>query len=104
MPEDKKPTRQRRRFTAQQKAQAVRLHLLEQQPVSDICDQNQILPNQFYDWQKRLFENAEAAFTTKNNSEKRTKDFEAKLAEKDAVIAELLEEHLRLKKRFGGRS
>jgi transposase-like protein len=104
MPEKTKPIRQRRRFTAQQKIQVVRLHLLEQRPLSDLCEEYEILPSQFYDWQKRLFENGEAAFETKGESDRRCKEFTEKLAEKDSVIAEILEEHLRLKKGLGVRS
>ena len=103
MPEKKKPTRQRR-FTAQQKLQVVRLHLLEQRTLSDLCDEYEISPGQFYDWQKRLFENGEAAFATKDDSSRLRKELTKKLAEKDSIIAELLEEHLRSKKKLGGRS
>ena len=103
MPENKKPIRQRRRYTAQQKLQVVRLHLLEQRPLSDLCDEYEISPSQFYDWQRRLFENGEAAFATKDDSGRQCKELTEKLAEKDSIIAEILEEHLRLKKRLGGR-
>ena len=51
-----------RRFTPQEKLAILRLHLLEQTPISDLCDQHGIHPTMFYRWQKEFFENAAAAF------------------------------------------
>lgn len=36
-------------------------------PISDLCEQRQIQVAQFYQWQKQLFENADAAFERKGN-------------------------------------
>jgi transposase-like protein len=41
----------------------LRLHLLEQKPVSDLCDPFGIQPNLFYRWQREFFENGATAFT-----------------------------------------
>ena len=49
--------KQRRSFSAEQKVAVVRRHLVEGVPVSDLCDEQQISPTQFYQWQKQLFEN-----------------------------------------------
>lgn len=57
--------RERRHFTAQQKVAIVKRHLVDGVSVSDLCDQHQILPTQFYQWQKQLFEGAAAAFKKK---------------------------------------
>lgn len=40
----------------------LRLHLLEGQPISEICDSEGIHPTQFYQWQKTFFEKGIAAF------------------------------------------
>lgn len=103
MPDSNETKSSRRRFSPHQKAQTVRLHLLEDRAISDLCDEQQIQPSQYYQWQTQLFKGAEAAFATNgaSNDKKRIQDLEAKLAEKDSVIAELLETHLRLKKRLG---
>src|SRR5207302_9622469 len=52
----------RRHFTAQEKAAIVKRHLLEGVAVSTLCDEFQINPTLFYQWQRRLFENAHLAF------------------------------------------
>ena len=40
----------------------LRLHLLEKVPISEVCEKHQIIPTQFYQWQKTFFENGAAAF------------------------------------------
>lgn len=99
------PRRERRVFTAQQKVALVKRHLLEGTAVSDLCDEAQITPTQFYQWQKQLFEGAAAAFEKKPGKisgpspvERRVAHLEQRLATKNEVIAELTEECVRLKK------
>ena len=48
-------------LTAEQKVAILRRHLLEQVPVSQLCEEYTIDPSQFYRWQKALFENGAAA-------------------------------------------
>jgi transposase-like protein len=101
----------RKRFTPEQKVAIVRRHLLEGVPVSDLCDELGIHATQYYNWQKQLFENAAAAFERRANqaNRRRQKDaaarkiarLEAKLLKKNEVVAELLEEHVQLKKELG---
>ena len=103
------PRRERRHFTAQQKVAIVKQHLVDGVPVSDLCDQHQLLPTQFYQWQKQLFEGGAAAFERQHKpagpspAERRVQQLEAKLAVKNEVIAELMEENIGLKK-VGGAS
>ena len=54
--------KQRRSFSAEQKVAIVKRHLVEGVPISDLCDEYQILPTQVYQWQKQLFENGAVAF------------------------------------------
>jgi transposase-like protein len=101
----------RRNFTAEQKVAIVRRHLIEKVPISDLCDENQIQPTQYYNWQKQLFENAAPAFDRQPNKAnvQRQQDAEAKklaqlqekLAAKNEVIAELMEENVKAKKQHG---
>ncbi len=60
----------RRKFSANQKVQILRQHLLEKVPISEVCDQNGIQPTQFYQWQKLFFENGTAAFEQAGNGRK----------------------------------
>jgi transposase len=98
------PRRQRRHFTAEQKVAIVKRHLVDGVPVSDLCDEYQLLPTQFYQWQKQLFEGGAAAFERQSKpagpspAERRVQQLEAKLAVKNEVIAELMEECVSLKK------
>ena len=99
----------RKRFTAQEKVAILRLHLLERTPVSDLCDKYGIHPTMFYRWQKELFENGHRAFQSngrraaraEEERQKRIDALEARLQRKDGVIAQLMEEHVQLKKSLG---
>lgn len=102
--------RERRHFTAQQKVAIVKRHLVDGAPVSDLCDEHQILPAQFYQWQKQLFEGGAAAFESRRGgnkpagpsaAERQVQQLQAKLASKNEVISELMEEAVRLKKANG---
>ena len=75
-------------------------------PVSDLCDEHQLSPTLFYLWQKQFFENGTAAFERKNASTSITHlrtiaALRDKLQRKNEVVAELMEEHLQLKKDLG---
>ena len=97
--------RQRRRFAPEEKVAIVRRHLLEQVPVSDLCDEYGIQPTMFYRWQKQLFENAATAFERPKDPTlpltRRIAKLEEKLASKNEVIAELMEENVKAKKASG---
>ena len=100
------PKKTRKRFTSQEKVAILRLHLLEHTPVSDLCDQHGIHPTMFYRWQKEFFENGAAAFEQKrptNHSaeQERNAYLEKKIQTKDGVLAELMAEHVALKKEIG---
>jgi transposase len=57
----------RRNFTPEQKIAIVREHLLEGVPVSELIDKYQIHAVQYYQWQKRLFEEGGSVFERKSN-------------------------------------
>jgi transposase len=102
-------TPSRRHFTAQEKVAILRRHLLEKTPISDLCDQLGLNPTLFYRWQKEFFENGTAAFEhtgRRRKAEDGAKDrkiaaLEEKLQRKNEVLAELMEEHVQLKKELG---
>jgi transposase len=102
-------TRERRYFTPEQKIALLRLHLLEKKPISDSCQEHHLSVNLFYLWQKQLFENGTAAFANTGKRRKAEADakdrkiaaLEDKLRVKNDVLAELMEEHVQLKKGLG---
>ncbi len=102
---DKQP---RRHFTPQEKAAIVKRHLLEGTAVSNLCDEFQINPTLFYQWQRQLFENAHLAFdngrkvkAVEDAQQVKIQQLQAKLARKNEVMAELMEAHTELKKSLG---
>lgn len=99
-------SRQRKRFTAEEKVKALRRHLVEKVAVSDVCEHLGIQPTQFYRWQQQFFENGASAFDAKPKSngsveKERIAFLEQKIQRKDEVLAELMEEHVALKKSLG---
>ncbi len=102
--------KQRKHYTAEQKLALLRRHLIDKVPVSELCEDHGLQPTVFYRWQKDLFENGAAALERNSGRrEARARDagarrieaLGAKLARKDEVLAELMEEHLALKKSLG---
>jgi transposase-like protein len=100
----------RKKFSPEEKVRLLRLHLVEKVPVSDVCDQHGLNPNVFYRWQQQFFENGSAAFEKAgkgpDNSQskkllEKVDKLQAKLANKDEVIAEIMASHVQLKKSLG---
>ena len=100
---------QRRRFGTDQKAAILKRYLVDKVPISDLCDEYGIKPNQIYAWQKILFDNAPTAFhrVAKREAKRLSAQEEevarlrAKLVQKNEVISELMEENVRAKKANG---
>ena len=98
----------RRHFADQEKVAILKRHLLDKVPVSDLCDEFDLYPNQFYDWLKKFFENGHLAFANgrkaravEDAKDKKIEQLEAKLTRKNEVMAELMEAHTTLKKSLG---
>jgi transposase len=101
-------TKTRRHYSPEQKADLLRKHHLGKVPISDLCDQNRLQPSVLYHWQRQLFDKAPLAFVDSKGPSRREQELEqkvalleAKLAKKDAVIAEISEEYVQLKKTHG---
>ena len=99
-------TQKRRHFSPEQKMAILRRHLLEHVPVSDLCDEYDLSPTVFYAWQKQVFESSAAVFERRADGPsvqltRQVAHLEEKLIQKNEVLAELMEEHLRLKKALG---
>ena len=104
-----KPKRRRRRFSAEEKASILRRHLSEKISVSALCDEYQLQPSVFYQWQRQLLDHAAQALEPRGGSNRREvqqleakiEALEAKLRRKDSVIAEISEEFVKTKKELG---
>ena len=97
--------RHRKNYTPEEKASILKKHLLEKVPVSYLCDQYGLHPTLFHRWMKEFFENGSLAFQTQRDSrtqrlEKKVAHLEGKLAKKNEVLSELMEEHVKSKKSF----
>ena len=96
----------RKNYTPVEKVAILRRHLIDHVPVSDLCDEHQLSPTLFYIWQKQFFENGPAAFERKNAApgghlQRAIAALRDKLQRKNEVVAELMEEHIKLKKELG---
>jgi transposase len=100
--------KERKHYTAEEKVAILRRHLLDKVPVSDLCEELGLQPTVFYRWQKEFFENGAAAFQTTERprrqaeeKQKRIEFLEKKVQTKDEVLAELMAEHIALRKALG---
>ena len=99
-------SRKRKHYTPEEKVSILKKHLLEKVPVSDLCDRNELHPTVFHRWMKEFFENGAVAFQKRPDSktlklERKVLCLEGKLAKKNEVLSELMEEHVNLKKTLG---
>ena len=74
--------------------------------ISKLCDEVGLQPTVFYRWQKEFFENGAAAFeqrrpTNHSAEQERIAYLQKKIQTKDEVLAELMAEHVALKKDIG---
>lgn len=76
--------------------------------ISELSEHYGVHPNMLYKWKKELFEGALETFNQKHKKRtnlqySKTKALEEKLKKKDSLIAEIIEENIKLKKNtFGG--
>ena len=96
----------RKNYSPSEKVAILRRHLIDRVAVSDLCDEYKLSPTLFYAWQKIFFENGASAFERKNGNQgaehiRVIAALQAKLQRKNEVVAELMEEHVALKKELG---
>lgn len=105
-------SRSRRRFTPQQKALIVRRHLAGKEAVSALAEEFGLQPSQIHTWVNQVLAQADKAFERSAENgrseqaavkarDRRIEQLQAKLANKNEVIAELLEANVQAKKEFG---
>ena len=101
--------RQRRNFSGSEKMTILREYLIDKVPISAVCDKHGLQPAMFYQWQKKLFEEGATVFEQPRGKSSRQQAaearkieaLEAKVTEKNEVLAELMGEHVALKKTLG---
>ena len=105
--------KKRHNYSPEEKVAILKRHLIDHVPISDLCDEYQLQPKLFYDWQKLFFENGAAAFSRSQKGQKtaeaerieqleeKLQRSEEKLQRKHEVLSELMEEHVKLKKELG---
>ncbi|HEV7221568.1 MAG TPA: helix-turn-helix domain-containing protein [Pirellulales bacterium] len=109
--------RQRKQLAGPEKLAILKRYLVEKTPISDLCDQYGLQPSQIYYWQAQLFEHGASVFERKPGRQGKLAESakdrkialleavvaqrDAKLAQKNEVIGELMEENVRAKKANG---
>jgi len=102
-------SRERRRHSAEVKAQIVRRHLAGKEPVSKLAEEFGVQPSQIHGWVNLVLAQAEKAFERSagnGRSEQaalatRVEQLQAKIVHKNEVIAELMEANVQAKKELG---
>lgn len=101
-----KMRKNRHNYTPKEKVAIIKQHLVEHASVSELSEKHKLQPAVFYRWLKEFFDNGAAAFQ-KDTARKedmqsaQIKKLEQKIAQKDSVLAELMYEHVQLKKNLG---
>lgn len=92
--------RQRRRFTPEEKVAIVLEGLRGDMEVSAVCRRHGVTTGQYYQWRDKLKRGAKDAFSQRGRRQEngRVAELEAQVAQKDAIIAEITGEILKVKK------
>ena len=91
----------RQKYSADFKVRTVLEGLKSPDGIAAYCRRAGVNEVQFYQWQKRMLNNAEALFDRlPKNAEKKINQLENKLKRKDQIIAVVTEEALELKKKL----
>ena len=99
-------SKKRKYYTPEEKISILRKHLIENMPVSELCDQHNLQPTVFYRWQRQFFEQGAVVFERGKDREtaalkRKVAKLEEKIATKNEVLGELMEDHIELKKSLG---
>lgn len=103
-------SRKNRKFTAEQKANAVRRHLWDKTPVSELAAELGVPPSQIHNWINQAKQQVEKLFDRPagrpaakeaDSKDKQIAALQAKLVQKHEVISELMEENVKAKKANG---
>jgi len=93
-----------KRYSPIQKVEILREHLDNHVSISDLSDRFNVSPAMIYCWKKQLFEGAITLFKNNKKDQFKFKELLDKLKEKDTIIAEIVADNIRLKKKLNGES
>jgi transposase-like protein len=97
-------------FSPEEKVLILREVVEDGEAVSTVANNHEMNPVLILNWRKQMIEQARETFTIKRSDisgkahERRIKELEAKLLERETLIAELAQENLGLKKKKDGRN
>lgn len=104
--------REMRSFGGEEKFKILCEHIFQDVPVSGLCEKHKIQPSQFYAWQKQLMDNGSMALERKKSEHNESlrvrrlteqlERLKSQVQEKNNVLAELMHEHITLKKNLNG--
>jgi transposase len=94
--------------TPEEKISILRRYLVEKVPVSALCRETDIQPTVFYRWLEKLFKQGSVVFErgepdrSRKIEQEKIGKLEKKIQQRDEAMAELMQEHVALKKAVGG--
>ncbi len=99
--------KRKKRYTSEEKTIILRDHLEHNIPISELAEKYGLHPNAIYGWKKQMFEGAPENLAKSNKrtlkkqkqAELRISELETLLSKREALIAELVEDNIHLKKR-----
>ena len=98
----------RKHLSGKEKIRLLKKHLVDKKPISEVCSSEKILPGSLHLWVRELFDRGEVVFESmrrkkdpKHEYERKIASLEARLVQKNEVIAELMQETIKLKKESG---
>jgi transposase len=97
----------RNQHSASKKVEILREHLENQVPISELSRRYDINPNLVHKWKKQLFESAVEVFSRQHQTVSqqqilKVEKLTEKIKDKDSLIAEVLADNIRLKKKLNG--
>lgn len=98
---------QRKHYSPEQKVEILREHLENQISLSELAERYGIHPTIIHRWKKQLFEGALNTFSQQREKTDRKKDVKIKhledvLKDRDGLIADIVTDNVRLKKKLNG--
>lgn len=99
-----------KRLSSEKKVMILREHLENQVPVSELSERYSIQASSIYNWKKSLFESAAETLSGKHKKPKpvsvkitrRIEELETTLRRREALISEIVEDNIELKKKSLG--
>ena len=98
----------RKRYTPEEKVLVLREVVEDGKTVSTVANEHELKPNLILSWRKQMVEGAMSIFQitrtdiSEKAHERRIRELETKLLERENLIAELAQENLGLKKKKDG--